>query len=81
MLPASTVPELRSHLERVRQLHLDDLARGLGRVVRPDTLDVKSESGRSWPWQFAFPAGRVCRDPRWGPPNRFHLHESVIRRA
>jgi integrase len=22
-----------------------------------------------------------CRDPRWGPPSRYHLHESVIQRA
>jgi integrase len=32
-------------------------------------------------WQFVFPAGRICRDERFGPPTRFHLHESVIRRA
>jgi site-specific recombinase XerD len=28
-----------------------------------------------------FPAGRLCRDPRWGPPTRYHLHESVIQRG
>jgi len=22
-----------------------------------------------------------CRDPRWGPPSRFHLHESGVQRA
>ena len=32
-------------------------------------------------WQFVFPASRVCRDPRWGPPSRFHLHESVVQKA
>lgn len=30
-----------------------------------------------WRWQFVCPAGRVCRDPRFGPPSRYHLHESV----
>ncbi len=34
-----------------------------------------------WSWQFIFPAGRICRDERFGPPTRFHLHESVAQRA
>jgi integron integrase len=82
MLPGSLVPDLRAHLEAVRRLHEADLGRGLGRVVLPDALDAKySNAGHSWPWQFVFPASRICRDPRWGPLNRFHLHESVIQRA
>jgi integron integrase len=82
MLPASTVPGLRQHLEQVRRLHDADLAAGLGRVMLPDALAAKyPHAARSWPWQFVFPAARVCRDPRWGPPSRFHLHESVIQRA
>jgi integrase len=28
-----------------------------------------------------FPAGRICRDSRWGEPTRYHLHESAIQRA
>ena len=28
-----------------------------------------------------FPASRVCRDPRYGPPTRFHLHESAVQRV
>jgi integron integrase len=82
MLPASVVPDLRAHLEAARRLHEADLGRGLGRAVLPDALDAKYPSaGHSWPWQFVFPASRICRDPRWGPLNRFHLHESVIQRA
>jgi hypothetical protein len=38
-------------------------------------------SGRALAWQFVFPAGRICRDPRWGEPSRYHLHELVIQRA
>lgn len=26
-------------------------------------------------------AGRICRDPRWGAPSRYHLHESAVQRA
>ena len=73
---------LSKHLEEVQQLHKSDLAAGLGRVPLPDALDRKyPNAGVSWPWQFVFPAARVCRDPRWGPPCRFHLHESAVQRA
>jgi integrase len=34
-----------------------------------------------WLWQFVFPAGRICRDERFGPPTRFHLHKSAVQRA
>ncbi|HWP37176.1 MAG TPA: tyrosine-type recombinase/integrase [Gemmatimonadales bacterium] len=48
----------------------------------PDAIDVKyPHAATSWPWQFVFPARRICRDPRWGPPTRFHLHESVVQKA
>lgn len=82
MLALSTVPQLRAHLDTVHQLHQTDLRQGLGRVVLPHRLaDKYPNSDRSWAWQFAFPAGRVCREPRWGSPTRFHLHESVVQRA
>jgi integron integrase len=82
MLPAVAVEPLTRHLASVRRLHARDLARGLGRVVLPEAVGVKyPNAATSWPWQFVFPAARVCRDPRWGPPSRFHLHESVVQKA
>jgi hypothetical protein len=42
-----------------------DLARGLGRVARPEALRATYPTADvAWPWQFAVPAVRVCRDPR-----------------
>jgi len=35
----------------------------------------------AWRWQFVLPAGRTCREERWGGPSRYHIHESVIQRA
>ena len=82
MLPASVMPDLRRHLDHAQSLHNADLAAGFGAVVMPDALARKLPgAATSWPWQFVFPAARICRDPRWGPPTRFHLHESVIQRA
>ena len=82
MLPEAVRSPLVSHLDAVRRQHEVDLAAGLGRVTLPDALARKfPERATAWAWQFVFPAGRICRDARFGPPTRFHLHESVIQRA
>ena len=82
MLPGSVTPGLVTHLAAVKALHDTDLAHGFGAATMPDALDAKyPNAARSWPWQFVFPAARICRNPKWGSPTRFHLHESVIQRA
>jgi integrase len=52
------------------------------RVVLPFALDRKyPNAATDWAWQFVFPASRMCRDARWGPPSRYHLHETVVQKA
>ncbi|MCP9468645.1 MAG: hypothetical protein NNA31_01460 [Nitrospira sp.] len=41
MLPASVVPRLNAHLERVQTLHAADWESGFGRVALPDALARK----------------------------------------
>jgi integron integrase len=82
MLAVVVIEPLRTHLEDVRQLHTADLEAGGGRVVLPDALARKYPNAAvEWGWQFVFPASRICNDPRWGPPSRFHLHESAVQKA
>jgi len=82
MLPALVGERLRAHLVEVKQQHERDLAAGHGRVVLPFALDRKYPNAPTeWAWQFVFPAVRICRDPQYGPPSRYHLHESVVQRA
>ncbi|MBI3263826.1 MAG: integron integrase [Acidobacteria bacterium] len=82
MLPAAVRETLTGHLAEVRRLHEADLARGFGRVVLPFALDRKFPNAPTeWRWQFVFPAGRICRDPRYGSPSRYHLHKSVVQKA
>src|SRR2546423_308586 len=82
MLPGAVTAVLHSHLEDVQRLHAADRAAGFGRVVLPDALARKFPNAPfEWRWQFMFPEARLCRDPKFGPPTRFHLHESVIQRA
>ena len=71
MLPSSILEPLERHLRVVQRLHVRDVRAGVGRVSLPDALAVKyPPPAAEWRWQFVFPAGRVCRDPRWGPPSR-----------
>jgi integron integrase len=82
MLPALVREKLLRHLQTVRSQHADDLAKGFGKVVLPFALERKYPNAVSeWGWQFVFPAARLCRDARYGPPTRYHLHESVVQRA
>jgi len=82
MLPDMLVSPLRAHLQDVHDGHRRDVAAGLGRVVLPGAFELKNPGAATdWAWQFVFPAGRICRDPRWGAPSRYHLHESAVQRA
>jgi integrase len=66
----------------VRRQHHDDPAGGLGRVALPYALERKyPRASPEWAWPFVFPTWRICRDPAFGPPSRFHVHESVVQRA
>lgn len=81
-LPASARDALLQHLARVHQMFDADRRAGVGGVVLPHGLARKYPNAPiEWAWQFVFPAGRVCRDPRFGGPTRYHLHESAVQRA
>ena len=82
MLPAALLGSLRRHLAEVRRLHEADLEDGVGRVALPDALARKyPNAATEWRWRFVVPASRICRDPRWGSPSRFHLHESAVQKG
>ncbi|HUI26338.1 MAG TPA: integron integrase [Candidatus Kryptonia bacterium] len=82
MLPVAVKEPLTRHLARVHRLHERDMKAGFGRVQLPDALARKyPNANHDWGWQWVFPAARICTDPRFGPPQRYHLHESVPQRA
>ena len=82
VLPASAKEALQGHLDAVRRLHTTDCVNGHGRVVLPFAIARKYPSAATdWRWRFVFPAARICRDPRFGPPSRYHLHESAVQKA
>jgi len=82
MLPESLVEPLQRHLERVRELHGEDLTAGFGSVYLPYALDRKyPNAGRQWMWQYVFPSARLSKDPRSGVVRRHHADEKPIQRA
>jgi integron integrase len=82
VLPRSCGHDLVGHLERVRRVHAEDLARGLGRAPLPFSLAAKyPNAGREWSWQYVFPASSHYTDRLTGVRHRHHLHETVIQKA
>jgi integron integrase len=82
ILPASVVPALQEHLERVKLTHQEDLQAGFGAVYLPGALDRKYPAApREWGWQYVFPARDRSTDPRSGLTRRHHLEEATLHRA
>ena len=82
MLPATAIPFLQEHLQRVRLMHANDLAEGYGSVYMPDALERKyPNASREWGWQYIFPSDRRSADPRSGDTHRHHADESTLQRA
>jgi integrase len=70
--------ENRRHADVIAESLRDDIrmiAEGVMTLdARVVTMDTRLAS-------FVFPASRICRDPRFGPPSRYHLHESVVQKV
>lgn len=82
VLPKALIPELRSHLEKVLNLHDKDLADGYGTVALPNALArkyPKAEYERAWQWMF--PSAKLSVDPKSGTVRRHHVSTDMIQRA
>ena len=82
LLPVGLRAALRAQLEQARVQHEADRARGAGWVELPKAFGHKApQAGRSWPWQWVFPATRTYSHPESGEVRRHRLHETVLQRA
>jgi len=82
ILPERLVPELKTHLEQVRALHEQDLAKGFGAVYLPNALALKYPNApKEWKWQYVFPAKNLSVDPRSGQTRRHHVSDSLLQSA
>ena len=82
LLPDRLRRSLKLHLERVKELHKQDLAHGRGRVYLPFALAEKyPNANRSWVWQYVFPAAKLSVDPRSKETRRHHVQEKNLQNA
>jgi len=81
-LPESIRPTLKTHLDRVKLIHENDLSQGHGEVYLPHALDRKYPgAGKEWKWQDVFPSSRLSKDPRKNVVRRHHMDPSSLDRA
>ncbi len=83
-LPKAVLPELRTHLETLRDLHKRDLARTrkYGGVFLDNALERKyPKAPKEFPWQWLFPAIDLTRVVKTGEYRRYHLHQTQVQKA
>lgn len=80
--PATIIPSLFEHMQRVQAIHKIDLEKGFGEVYMPGALAKKYPNAfKEWGWQYLFPAGNLSIDPRSGRKRRHHIDPSTINKA
>lgn len=81
-LPDKLIEPLQHQLEKVRQLHKDDLFAGYGEVHLPFALSRKyPNAAKELRWQYLFPSVKLSADPRTGRVMRHHIHESNLQKS
>ncbi|MGR3218844.1 MAG: integron integrase [Candidatus Anammoxibacter sp.] len=82
LLPESIVPELKEHLECVKNLHKKDLARNYDGAFMFNLIEEKyKDCVKELIWQWFFPAKRMTTVPDTKQLKRYHLHESHVQVA
>ena len=82
MLPQKLIPELKSQIEKVKELHEKDIADGWGKVSMPESLGAKYPNGcNELKWQWLFPQKNRWKNKFTGEEGRFHIDESLVQRA
>jgi len=81
-LPEILLPELRDHLESLKDLHERDLIRKYAGVFLVNALEEKyKNAAKDFIWQWFFPAKQLTREKKSGKYRRYHLHQSHVQKA
>ena len=82
VLPERWRAPLESHLQQVHVAWEEDACAGFAGTTFPPALERKyANAPREWPWQYVFPASRLCVEPGTGKYRRHHIDEGVLQRA
>jgi integron integrase len=81
ILPETLKPDLRLHLENVRNLYEKDRESELPGVQMPGALDRKyPNAGKEWIWYWVFPSKSISVDPRSQIIRRHHVHPNNLQK-
>jgi integron integrase len=81
-LPQRIMPQLQAQVEKVIEVHEEDLTAGYDGTFLFNQLEVKYKSAaKELQWQWFFPAKTLTYVPDTGEYRRYHLHESHVRKA
>lgn len=80
-LPGILKNRLRQQVEKVEQVHKNDLEAGYGSVYMPHAFEKKfSREKFETKWQYVFPMRSLSKDPRSGETRRHHIHAQTLGR-
>ena len=81
-LPETIIPQLKTHLDFVIDLHSQDLDSGYAGAFLFDLLGKKyKNAAKELVWQWFFPAKILTLVPETGEYKRYHLHETHVQKA
>ncbi|MDH4164656.1 MAG: integron integrase [Nitrospirota bacterium] len=81
-LPKTLYPELQAQLERVKQLHEEDLSAGFAGVFLDDQLEKKfPRAAKELIWQWFLPQASLTFVTETRERRRYHLHETHVQDA
>ena len=81
-LPEKILPELREHLESLKDLHERDLKRKYAGVFLVNALEQKyKNAAKEFIWQWFFPAKQLTCEKKTGEFRRYFLHGTHVQKA
>ena len=81
-IPETIVPELKTHLQAVIDLHQEDIKSGYAGTFLPDLLKKKyKNAAKELVWQWFFPAKTLTLIPETKEYKRYHLHDTHVQKA
>ena len=82
LLPEAVQPDLRNHLDRVRELYENDRQSKVAGVYLPGALARKyPNADKEWIWYWVFPSANLFVDPRANLVRRHHLSGSNLQKT
>jgi len=81
-LPRIIIPDLKTHIEKVKALHDKDLDEGYAGAFMFDLIEKKYKNcAMEFVWQWFFPAKTLTFVPETSEYRRYHLHERHVQKA